>query len=97
MRAKVIIFPFFDLTVAFGTVLEGMDLVDRICSLPVDSEGHPLQSISIADCGELPVSNAHTSGNGIFLLGQPLSNLFRWIFGESQRDSKKESGPAGTT
>ena len=51
----------FSHTVAFGKVVDGMELVDRISQLPTDDSGCPLQQVRIADCGKL--SPVETDGN----------------------------------
>ncbi len=59
--------------VAFGKVLEGMELVDRISLLPSDKEGTPLEPVFITDCGEVDRDRANTDGG--------LLQQLRWISG----------------
>jgi cyclophilin family peptidyl-prolyl cis-trans isomerase len=37
----------------FGSVVDGMDVVRKIESLPTNSSDKPNQAVTIADCGEL--------------------------------------------
>ena len=65
--------------VAFGTVLEGMELVDKVCALPLDPHGRPLQPVTIEDCGELadPAgSNSSGEGSGRTFFGAAISAWF---------------------
>ncbi|GAX83554.1 hypothetical protein CEUSTIGMA_g10979.t1 [Chlamydomonas eustigma] len=38
-------------SVAFGSVLEGMEVVEKISQLPTDGSGRPRQDVRIEDCG----------------------------------------------
>lgn len=62
----------FSHTVAFGKVVDGMELVDRISQLPTDDSGCPLQQVRIADCGKL--SPVETDGSW-------LASLMSWFRG----------------
>ena len=56
-----------------------MELVDKVCALPLDPHGRPLQPVTIEDCGELadPAgSNSSGEGSGRTFFGAAISAWF---------------------
>ena len=45
------------LSVCFGEVIDGIEVLDKLERVPVDNEDKPLEEISIRDCGEVPKSS----------------------------------------
>lgn len=69
--------------VAFGKVIEGMDLIDQICSLPVNKQGRPMPPVVIDDCGELaaPGGLEGSENNTSSSVERSIWNLLAWFKG----------------
>lgn len=77
---------------AFGTVLDGMDVVDRISAVPTDEARQPLLPAVITGCGELtPAESAAMGSEGT------LYELWRWWGGSPARSSGSNSGLSSLT
>ena len=81
--------------VVFGEILEGMDIVEKMASIPTDTKQFPKESIVVENCGELrgdkEISTAvavnKTSPFGSFGLDKTKASLPFGTFGSSSNNS----------